>query len=1167
MTDSFAHLHVHTEFSMLDGAARVDDLVEAVAADGQPAVAITDHGVLYGVVDFMKAARGAGIKPIVGIEAYVTPGSRFERLPRRDDLRYHMSILAENDTGYHNLIKLASKAYTDGYYYKPRMDPELLAEHAEGLIATTGCLGGHVPQLLGVDDIADEDQRGQERDFDAALAAAAMYQDIFGRDNFFIELQDHGIPAQRKIMPDLLEIGRSLGAPLLAANDSHYTHAHEAEAHDALLCIQTGSVKSDEKRFKFHSQEFYVKSSAQMRDLFPQEQYPDACDNTLLIAERVDLDIEFGKILLPQFPVPQGHDEDSYLLELVMEGAAKRYGTLDAVVQERIDYELRVISEMGFSAYFLIVWDLIEHASKQGIRTGPGRGSAAGSIVAYCLKITDLDPLHFGLIFERFLNPGRKEMPDIDMDFDERYRGEMIKYTAQKYGSDHVAQIITFSTIKGKQAIRDAARVLDFPYSAGDQLAKAMPPAILGKDATIDQCLTAPGPEAGANERDHYAAASGLRDLIDTMDGAAEIIETARGLEGLRRQDSIHAAAVVISPETLTDIVPIQQKGDDGEVVTQYEMHGVEALGLLKMDFLGLRNLATIERALELIERNTGERPDIDNVPLDDDLVYEMFRRGDSIGVFQFEGTPMRALMRNLGPDRFEHLIALNALYRPGPLGAGMHLEYADRKNGKSAVTYPHDDLEDVLGDTYGIMVFQEQVMQTAQRIAGFTMADADALRKAMGKKIPAVMAEQETKFVEGCVAKGYDEQLGKELFGFIEHFAGYGFNKSHSAAYALVAYQTAWLKTHYPAEYMAALLTAVKRDKDKTAAYLHECRMMGIDVVVPGVNVAQRDFNAHDGVIVFGLSAVRNVGEAVVDLIVSERQGNGPYTDFFDFIDRVDVQVLNKRTIESMIKAGAFDELDHPRRGLVEVAYAVVETTTDRRRAEEAGQYSLFGGGDSDVSDIPRVVPDHEWDKNVHLAFEKEMLGLYISDHPLLGVEKILGSLTDTEIPDLWDKDDGSIAIIGGVVGSLNRRYTRKGDPMVYFSLEGLQGSIEAVAFPKTVAEYGPMIREDAVVVVRGRVDHRGDDVKFIVQSMSEPELNENQTVRVRVSASRMSPTVVKQLKTVLQNHPGSAPVFLHMSGESGEKVLRIGADHLVDPRSSLFAELQELFGPKAII
>ena len=1151
---------------MLDGAARVKDLVRAVAADNQPAVAITDHGVLYGVVDFIKAAKEEGVKPIIGIEAYLTPGSRFDRPARRDDRRYHMTILAENDVGYRNLMKLASRAYTEGYYYKPRIDAELLAEHSAGLIGTTGCLGGHVPQLLGVDEAADDDQRGTERDFDGAVAAAAMYQDIFGKENFFIELQDHGIPAQRKIMNDLLDIGGRLGAPLLAANDSHYTHAHEADAHDALLCIQTGSVKSDEKRFRFHSDEFYIKSAAQMRTLFDGEQYPGATDNTLLIAERVDFDIEFGRMLLPKFDVPSDHTEDTYLRHLVMAGAARRYQSITPEVQERIDYELKVISEMGFSAYFLIVWDLIQYAAQQGIRTGPGRGSAAGSIVSYTLSITDLDPLEYGLIFERFLNPGRREMPDIDMDFDERYRAEMIRYSAEKYGSDHVAQIITFSTIKGKQAIRDAARVLDFPYSTGDQLAKAMPPAILGKDASIDQCLTEPGPDAPSDLRDHYSAASGLRDLIGSLDGAPEIIETAKGLEGLRRQDSIHAAAVVISPEPLTNIVPIQRKGDDAEIVTQYEMHGIEALGLLKMDFLGLRNLATIERALELIENNTGIRPDIDGVPLDDDLVYEMLRRGDTVGVFQFEGGPMRALMRNLGPDRFEHLIALNALYRPGPLGAGMHLEYADRKNGKSAVEYPHPDLESVLGDTYGIMVFQEQVMQTAQLIAGFSMVDADALRKAMGKKIPSVMKQQEEKFVSGCVANGHPESLGRDLFGFIEHFAGYGFNKSHSAAYALVAYQTAWLKAHYPTEYMAALLTAVKSNKDKTAAYLHECRMMKIPVLVPGVNVSERDFMAADGEIVFGLSAVRNVGEAVVDLIVEERSSNGDFVDFFDFIERVDIQVLNKRTIESMIKAGAFDAMGHTRRGLIEVSHQIVDTTLDRRRAEEAGQYSLFGGGDSEVSDVPRDVADHEWDKKVRLAFEKEMLGLYISDHPLLGLEKMLAQMTDTPIPGLWDRDDRSQATIAGVIGSINRRYTRKGDPMVYFSVEDLQGSVEAVAFPKTVAEHGPMIREDAIVVMRGRIDHRGDDVKFIVHTISEPEMTEDLTVRVRVSASRLSTSVVENLKSVLSNHPGSAPVFIHMTSDGGEKVLRVGAEHNVEPRSALFAELRELLGPSSV-
>jgi DNA polymerase-3 subunit alpha len=1153
---------------MLDGAARVKDLVRAVAADGQPAVAITDHGVLYGVVDFYRAASDVGVKPIVGIEAYVTPGSRFDRPPRRDDIRYHMTLLAVSDVGYRNLMALASRAYLEGFYYKPRMDAELLAEYSEGIVAASGCLGGHVPQLLAPDASNEEGNVGQVRDYEGAVAAAAMYQDIFGKENFFIEIQDHGIAAQRKIMDDLVQISHDVGAPLLATNDSHYTYASEADAHDVLLCIQTGANKSDQDRFQFQSQEFYIKSAAQMRSLFPAERYRGACDNTLLIAERSDVTLEFGKILLPQFPVPAGHDEESYLRELVTQGARQRYGdALSAEVQERIDYELRVIQEMGFSAYFLIVWDLIRYANERGIRTGPGRGSAAGSIVAYTLGITKLDPLEYGLIFERFLNPGRRQMPDIDMDFDERYRGEVMRYCAERYGSDHVAQVITFSTIKGRQAIRDAARVLGLPYSLGDRVSKLMPQAILGKEATLDMCLDPPGPEAEQAERDWFSGAAGLREAYDAEAEVREVVDTARGLEGLRRQDSIHAAAVVISPEPLVDIVPVQRKGDDAETVTQYEMHAVEALGLLKMDFLGLRNLATIERSLELIEQNRGERIAIDEIPLDDEQTFEMLRSGESMGVFQFEGGPMRALMRNLQPDEFEHLIALNALYRPGPLGAGMHTKYADRKNGKEAVEYPHPELEGILGDTYGIMVYQEQVMQVAQQMAGFSMAEADMLRKAMGKKIPAVMREQEEKFVAGCLDNGHDAALAKELFGFIEHFAGYGFNRSHSAAYGFVAYQTAWLKAHYPAEYMAALLTAVKRDKDRTALYLHECRTMGIRVLVPDINRSELDFAAVDGEITFGLSAVRNVGEAVVQLILAERTKNGPFTGFQDFINRVDVAVLNKRTIDSLIKAGAFDSLGHTRRGLFDRYLELLDATVARRRAEEMGQFSLFAESNGEVQEVTVEISGEQWDKRIQLGFEKEMLGLYVSDHPLLGVERVLQTMCTTTIPGLWEQDDKSRVTIGGIVGSITRRYTKAGDPMLFFTFEDLQGSTEVVCFPRVVAEYGPFVREDAVLIISGRVDHRGDEVKFIGQEIREPDLSVDDMVRLRVPATRLSRNMVDRIRAALSNHPGSAPVFLHMTADEGEKVIRLGDEHRVEPRSALFAELRELLGPKAVI
>ncbi len=935
-----------------------------------------------------------------------------------------------------------------------------------------------------------------------------------------------------------------------------------------LLCIQTGANKSDEDRFRFESQEFYIKTADQMRRLFPDDAFPAACDNSLLIAERADVRLEFGKILLPQFPVPEGHDEASYLRELVLGGAKARYGDrLDDEVRERIDYELGVIDDMGFNAYFLIVWDLIRYATERGIRTGPGRGSAAGSIIAFCLGITKLDPIEYGLIFERFLNPGRREMPDIDMDFDERYRGEMIRYCAERYGSDHVAQIVTFSTIKGKQALRDAARVLGHPYSLGDRISKLMPQAILGKEATLTQCLEEPAPDEDQAVRDWYTGAAGLREEYDKSAEAREVIETARGLEGLRRQDSIHAAAVVISPEPLTEIVPLQRKGEDAEVVTQYEMHGVEELGLLKMDFLGLRNLSTIERALELVEQTHGTRIDIDNVPLDDPLVYEMLRKGDSMGVFQFEGGPMRALMRNLEPDKFEHLTALNALYRPGPLGAGMHSKYADRKNGREAIDYLHPDLEEILADTYGIMVFQEQVMQVAQKMAGFSMAEADDLRKAMGKKIPEVMAAQEDKFVRGCAARGYAEQLGRELFGFIEHFAGYGFNKPHSAAYALVAYQTAWLKAHYPAEYMAALLTAVKRDKDRTALYLNECRTMGVRVLAPDVNRSETDFTADDEAITFGLSAIRNVGEGVVELILQERSKNGPFADFGDFVNRVDVAVLNRRTIESLIKAGAFDGLGHTRRGLTETFEAMLDAVLARRRAEEMGQYSLFGEDEAAVQNGVVEIPEISWDRKIRLGFEKEMLGLYVSDHPLFGVNDVLQSMATTTMAGLWELEDGATVKVGGIVGPIMRRYTRNGEPMLFFQLEDLDGSAEVVCFPRVVVESGPLIREDAVLLVGGRLDHRGDSVKLVADEIREPDLGSEATVRLRVPATRLSRAMVDSLKTALANHPGRAAVILHMTGEQGEKVIRLGDEFRVEPRSALYAELRELLGPSAVV
>ncbi|MDQ1397433.1 MAG: polymerase subunit alpha, partial [Acidimicrobiaceae bacterium] len=844
-------------------------------------------------------------------------------------------------------------------------DWELLERHHEGVIATTGCLGGVVLQAL------------LKGDLEGATRLAGRLQDIFGRDNLFVELQDHGLAKQHKTNPQLLEIARRIGAPLLATNDSHYTHREDAISHDALLCVQTGSSIDDPKRFKFESHEHYLKSAIEMRSLF--NEVPEACDNTLWIAERAAVEIEFGKPELPSFPLPDGFpDADTYLRHLTYAGAEQRYGTpLPAKVTERLDYELGVIKSMGFSDYFLVVWDLIRYARESGIRVGPGRGSAAGCCVAYCLRIVDLDPIRYDLLFERFLNPGRKQMPDIDMDFDSRYRGEMIRYAAERYGYDHVAQIVTFSTIKARAAVRDAARVLGYPYAVGDRVAKAMPPLVMGRDTPLYACL-----EVHPKYEDGYKAAAELREMYHADPDVQKVVDVAKGLEGLRRQDGIHAAAVVITKEPLTEYLPIQRKPgtgsvlerngstpiEDAPIVTQYEMHGVEELGLLKMDFLGLRNLDVIEMTLDLIEESTGERPDIDGVPLDDDPTLALLRGGDSIGVFQLEGGPMRALMRSLAPTSFDDVAALVALYRPGPMAANMHNDYADRKNGRKPITYLHPDLAELLADTQGLMIYQESVMRVAQKFAGYSLEEADNLRKACGKKIRELIAKEREKFVDGCERTGYGKAIGTALFDVIEPFADYAFNKSHSYGYGLVAYQTAWLKAHYPVEYLAALLTSVKDDKDKTAVYLAECRTLGLEVLVPDVNLSTSDFAARDGKIPFGLSAVRNVGSGLVERIVAERDANGPFADFYDFCQRVDPVVLNKRTVESLIKAGAFDSLDHPRKGMCQVFEQIVDRTMERRRKEAEGQFDLFGAlaEESAEPNFDRLaIPDTEFDKH----------------------------------------------------------------------------------------------------------------------------------------------------------------------------------------------------------
>jgi DNA polymerase III subunit alpha len=1184
VADSFTHLHVHTEYSMLDGAARLNELVAASAADGQPAIGITDHGNMYGVLDFYKECRKVGVKPIIGTEAYLAHESRQERPSRRgrvDDsggeteggkkLYYHMILLAESDLGYRNLIQLSSLAFLEGYYYKPRMDWELLEKYHHGLIGTTGCLGGHVLQAL-----LNGDEAG-------ALQKAGRLQDIFGRDNMFVEIQDHGLQAQRDTNPKLLEIAKKLKAPLLATNDSHYTHQKDHVAHDALLCVQTNSLMADPKRFKFEGEEHYLKSAAEMRHLF--REVPEACDNTLWIAERCGVEIEFGNAQLPNFPIPEGYADDAaYLQYLTLEGAHMRWGPeLSADAVERLTYELKVIGDMGFASYFLIVWDLIKHARDMGIRVGPGRGSAAGCAVAYTLRITDLDPIKYDLLFERFLNPSRVSMPDIDMDFDSRYRDEMIRYAAERYGRDKVAQIVTFSTIKARAAVRDAARVLGYPYGVGDKTAKAMPPLVMGKDTPLYACL-----DEHPKFADGYKAAAELRDMYQTDPEVRAVIDVAKGLEGLRRGDGIHAAAVVITRDALTSYLPVQRKPvagmaiEDAPVVTQYEMHGVEELGLLKMDFLGLRNLDVIEDAVQMIRAKRDPVFDIDTIGLEDDLTLELLRRGDSIGVFQLEGGPMRALMRSLAPTSFDDVAALVALYRPGPMSANMHNDYADRKNGRKPIAYIHPDAEELLGDTYGLMIYQESVMRVAQKFAGYSLAEADNLRKACGKKVREIMAKERQKFVDGCETTGYGHKLGTELFDIIEPFADYAFNKSHSYGYGYIAYQTAYLKAHYPVEYLACLLTSVKTNLDKAAVYLAECRNLNIKVLNADVNVSDSDFVAlspaelppgieiprnSPGAIPFGMSAVRNVGEGLVALIVEERGKNGPFASFYDFVERVDPQVLNKRTIESLIKAGGFDALGHRRKGLLGVFELIIDQVMVRRRKEAEGQFDLFASMEAAApSDMQRIpIPDVEFDKKLKLKFEKEMLGLYVSDHPLLGAEHALKRRTDGTIAEICERGDAPGVAMGGVITGLQRKFTKKGDPMAVFVLEDLQSSVEVTVFSRTMLEHGHKLVDDAVVIVRGRLEARDETPKLLCQDIEifDGIVDGAPPLRIKLPAQGLSEERINVLKSILKEHPGESPVYLHI-GQG--KVLRLTDDFCVD-LDRVIGELRVAFGHDAVL
>ena len=1173
--DSFAHLHVHTEYSMLDGAARLDDLVAEVAKVGQSAVAMTDHGNVYGAFEFYKKATAAGVKPIIGIEGYYAPQGRQERVrfdfgggyddatakidSSKGQFPYtHMTLWAENNAGLQNLFRLSSKSSIEGYYFKPRIDRELLERHGKGIIATTGCPSGEVNRWL------------QAGNYQAALQAAADYRDILGPENYFCELMDHEIAIERKFRDDLLKIAKTLSLPLVATNDTHYVGPDDWKMHDAFLCVGTKSLITDEKRFRFDSHDFYIKSAEQMRHLW--RDYPEACDNTLLIAERCNVSFNEKADLMPQFPIPDGYDEQSFLVAEVERGLASRFSPEPVPEQHRkqAEYELQVINQMGYPGYFLVTADLVRYAKENGIRVGPGRGSAAGAIIAWALGITELDPIAHGLLFERFLNPERVSMPDIDMDFDERRRGEVIRYATQKYGSDHVAQIVTYGTIKAKAAIKDSARVLGQPFSLSDRITKAMPPAVMGKDI----------PLAGIFDKSHarYSEAGEFRELYGSESAVKEVVDTALGLEGLKRHVGVHAAGVILSREPLADVIPLWQR-DDGSVITQFDMNVCETLGLLKMDFLGLRNLTVIDDCLRDVAINTGEELVLEELPLDDRPTYELLSRGDTLGVFQLDGGPMRSLLRSMAPDNFEDISAVLALYRPGPMGANAHNDYADRKNARKPVEPIHPELAEplaeILGDTYGLIVYQEQVMAIAQKVAGYSLGKADLLRRAMGKKKKEILDKEFAPFSEGMRENGYSQQAIDKLWEILVPFSDYAFNKAHTAGYGLVAYWTGYLKANYPSEYMAALLTSVKDDKDKSAIYLNECRRMGIKVLPPDINESDSDFTPRGGDIRFGLSAIRNVGEALVASVLRTRAEHGRFADFVDFISAVEIGVCNRRVIESLIKAGAFDSLGHTRKGLSLVHEPIIDAFVETKRAEAQGQYDLFGADPTDaagpsISVLPEISLA-EWDKSPLLAAEREMLGLYVSDHPLNGVEHLLRNSTDFPLVQLYGEDQrGGIATIGGLVSAVQRKVTReRGEPWALVTLEDLDASVEIAVFPRTYAPISADLIEDKVALFKVRIDRRDDDaLKLVAMDATFPNLaEENRSpIRVTMPVTKCVPPVVDQLKDTLTGHPGPNEVQLHLVHGNRTTVLRLEDRLRATPSAELFAELKALLGPNAI-
>lgn len=1177
---SFVHLHNHTEYSMLDGMAKVDMLAEEVVRQGMPAVGMTDHGNMFGSDAFYRAMKAAGVKPIIGIEAYMAPGSRLhkERVrwgephQKSDDVSasgayLHQTMLAENVEGLHNLFYLSSMASYEGQLGKwPRMDAELIAEHATGIIATTGCPSGDVQTRLRL---------GQ---FDQALEAAAMWQDIYGKENYFLELMDHGLEIENRVRSELLEIGRKLDLPPLVTNDCHYVLESQAPAHEAMLCVQTGKTLSDPDRFKFDGSGYYIKTAEQMRETW-DSLVPQACDNTLWIAERVQ---DYGEIWephphdrMPIADVPEGHTPTSWLRHEVHEGLRMRFngGAVPQNYLERAEFEIDVIDMKGYPSYFLIVAELIKHARSIGIRVGPGRGSAAGALVAYALTITNIDPMEHGLLFERFLNPERPSAPDIDIDFDDRRRGEMIRYAAQRWGEDKIAQVITFGTVKTKQALKDSARVQygQEGYKMADRITKELPPAIMAKDIPLSGIMDP--------EHPRYGEAGEVRHLIETDPDVRKIYDTARGLEGVVRQAGVHACAVIMASVPLLEHIPMWKRANDGALITGWPYPACEAIGLLKMDFLGLRNLTVIGDCLENIKINRNEELDLEALQTDDPNVYKLLSSGDTLGVFQLDSGGMQELLKRMQPTGFNDIVASLALYRPGPMGVNAHWDYADRKNGRKPIEPIHPELEEplkeILEETYGLIVYQEQIMEISRKLANYTAGEADGFRKAMGKKKPEVLAKEYKKFSEGMFSNGYSKAAVDALWGTIEPFASYAFNKSHAAGYGLVSYWTAYLKANYTAEYMAALLTSVADKKDKSAIYLSNCRHLDISVLSPDVNESRLNFMPVGEDIRFGLGAVRNVGEDVVAAIIKAREEKGAFTDFSDYLDKIDITACNKRVTESLIKAGAFDSMDHPRKGLLLIHEDAVDAVTSTKKAADKGQFDLFAGLGADAEEVNNVfavqIPDAQWDKKHQLALEREMLGLYVSGHPLDGYEEALEAQTDTPLTTILSGElrNGAEVTIGGIISGVDRRYSKKdGSPWAIVTMEDHHGAqVDLLVFNKIYAIVGPQIVEDNIILAKAHVSIRDDRMSLFCDDLKVPELGPGNgaglPLRLTLRTDQCTMENIAKLKQVLSNNKGDSDVYLNVvHGE--EKTVMILGEHLrVNRSGNLMGDLKATMGP----